>query len=152
MIFDSTGNIDIMNLTKIAFLCSKKYPASSVLKCYEWAVEMRDKNKCVIGGFHSQLEKDVLHYLLKGNQPVIKVLARGIMQRVEKKLIKHIDDGRLFIISPFNKSVKRITTITSMNRNKYIIDITDEIVIGYCDPNGNLNKLLCNTNKKISYL
>jgi hypothetical protein len=40
-----------------------------VLKCYDWAIEEREAGNFVISGFHSQIEKDVLHYLLKGKQP-----------------------------------------------------------------------------------
>lgn len=152
MILDSIGNIGLVKIINCAFLCSKNYPASSVLNCYDWAVEMRDNNKCVIGGFQSKLENDVLHFLLKGTQPIIIVLSRGLKQRIEKEYTKHLENGRLLIISPFDKSVKRITTETSMKRNKYIIDIADEIVVGFSDPNGNLHKLLRDSNKKITYL
>lgn len=63
---EQLGNKELLQLNKTAFLCSRKIPASVVLKCYDWAIEQRDKGKCIISGFHSQLEKDVLHYLLKG--------------------------------------------------------------------------------------
>jgi len=36
---------------------------------------MREAGRCVISGFHSPIEQDVLHYLLKGKQPVIMALA-----------------------------------------------------------------------------
>ena len=67
------GNKALLELNKTAFLCSRKVPASIVLKCYDWAIQQREEGNCVISGFHSQLEKDVLHYLLKGNQPIIIV-------------------------------------------------------------------------------
>jgi hypothetical protein len=63
------GNTDLLNLQKVAFLCSRKCPAAVVLKSYDWAIEQRDNGVCVISGFHSRIEKDVLHYLLKGAQP-----------------------------------------------------------------------------------
>jgi len=62
------GNIALIELNKTAFLCSRQVPASAVLKCYDWATEKRKQGTCVISGFHSQLEKDVLHFLIKGNQ------------------------------------------------------------------------------------
>lgn len=67
---EQIGNHDLLQLHKTTFLCSRRIPASVVLKCYDWAIEQREKGNCVISGFHSQLEKDVLHYLLKGqNSP-----------------------------------------------------------------------------------
>lgn len=43
MIDASLGNIDILKLPKIAFLCSRKVPASVVLKCYGWVLAQREK-------------------------------------------------------------------------------------------------------------
>lgn len=82
MIAPPLGNIDLLEQHKIAFLCSYKIPASAVLKCYDWAIAQREKGNCVIGGFHSTIEKDVFHYLLAGTQPVIMALARVMLERL----------------------------------------------------------------------
>ena len=66
------GNTAIWDLPRTAFLCSRNVPAAQVLKCYDWAIAMRDAGTCVLLGAHSQLEKDVLHYLLKGDQPPLR--------------------------------------------------------------------------------
>jgi hypothetical protein len=105
MIVASLGNKNILKLHKTSFLCSRDIPASIVLKCYDWAVEERDKGTCVISGFHSRIEKDVFHYLLAGTQPVIMALARGIKKRIEPELKKEIDKGRLLIVTPFEKKL-----------------------------------------------
>jgi hypothetical protein len=81
MIKATLGNQELLAQHKTAFLCSRRVPASAVLKCYDWAVQQREAGTCVISGFHSQMEKDVLHYLLKGNQPIILALARGLKTR-----------------------------------------------------------------------
>jgi hypothetical protein len=72
-IVETVGNNEILKLSKTAFLCSRQAPAGVVLKCYDWAIAQREAGHCIISAFHSQLEKDVLHYLLKGNQPVTLV-------------------------------------------------------------------------------
>src|SRR5688572_10591413 len=108
MIKDKIGNIEILKKSKTAFLCSRKVPSSVVLKCYDWAVEQREKGNCVISGFHSQLEKDVLHYLLKGKQPIIIALARGLKEKIEPDLQKPLEEGRLLIVTPFIEKVKRV--------------------------------------------
>ena len=82
MIAASLGNIELLKQPKTAFLCSRKVPVSAVLKYYDWAIEQREKGNCVVSGFHSQLEKDVFHYLLKGKQPIIIVLARGVKEKL----------------------------------------------------------------------
>ena len=58
MITASLGNTDLLKLSKTAFLCSRKIPASVVLKCYDWAIEQRESGVCVISGFHSNWHKN----------------------------------------------------------------------------------------------
>jgi hypothetical protein len=62
MIKESLGNTELLKLPKTAFLCSRvsatfnhRLPASVVLKCYDSAIEQREKGNCVISGFHSQI-------------------------------------------------------------------------------------------------
>ena len=75
------GNVGIAGCRKTAFLCSRNYPAGAVLRIYDWAKEMRDAGECVISGFHSRLERDVLAILIQGQQPIILAAARGLPQR-----------------------------------------------------------------------
>ena len=148
------GNTEIINLYKTAFLCSRKISASAVLKCYDWAISKRDAGECVISGFHSKLEKDVLYYLLKGKQPIIVAIARGIKEYLEPELQKPLDNGRLLFVSPFATDVKRITQDTANIRNRFMMNLADEIVLGHINPDGGLHKLVKEFEglKKISLL
>jgi hypothetical protein len=112
------GNENLLELKKTVFLCSRSIPSSTVLKCYDGTIAQRDVGNCIISGFHSQLEKDVFHYLLKENQPIIIALARGLKEKIEPELLKLLEEGRILIISPFNKTVKRVTEQTAEIRNK----------------------------------
>ena len=136
------GNLELIKLKKTAFLCSRKVPASVILKCYDWAIEQREKGNCVISGFHSQIEKDVLYYLLKGNQPIIVALARGLKQRLEPEFIKPMEEGRLLIFTPFQNEVKKITQQTAFIRNQMMIELADKIVVGYMQSEGLLDRCL----------
>ena len=146
------GNEELLKLPKTAFLCSRKVPATAVLKCYDWAIAQREAGNCIISGFHSQLEKDVLHYLLKGQQPLIVALARGLKQQMEPELQQPMDEGRLLIITPFDETIKRVTEKTAAVRNKIMIELADEVTIGYCSPGGNLEKQINEFKKEVDYL
>lgn len=152
MIKASLGNNDLLKLSKTAFLCSRKVPALAVLKCYDWAIAQRDQGNCVISGFHSQLEKDVLKYLLKGNQPIIIALARGLKAQLEPEFMKPLEAGRLLLITPFDESVKRATTETAQTRNKLMLELADQITIGYASPGGQIEELIRDLNKPIERL
>jgi len=136
------GNHSLLKKTKIGFLCSRSVPAEIILRTYDWAIEQREKGVCVVSGFHSKIEKDVFHYLAKGKQPIILVLARSMYKRVPNELKELLDDGRLLIISPFNKNVSRITKQTAFIRNKYIMNISNELKTPFVSKGGLLDKLL----------
>ena len=145
---EQLGNNELLKLKKTTFLCSRKVPASAVLKCYDWAIEQREKGECVISGFHSQLEKDVLHYLLKGSQPIIIALARGLKEKIEPEFHEPLAQGRLLIITPFDKNIERVTEQTATIRNNMMIEIADSIMVGHVSKGGKLDMLLHNTNFK----
>ncbi len=147
---DSSQNM--LSLHKTAYLCSRKISATSVLRSYDWAIAQAKAGTCVIGGFHSRIEKDVLHFLLKGDQPLIIVLARGFYTRWQPEVKARLDRGNLLIISPFEQSVTAVTPQTCLIRNKLILELADQIVIGYADPKGQLAKLLAQTDKPVQYL
>lgn len=151
-ILDSLGNKNLLELRKTAFLCSRKISSQAVLKCYDWTIQQRESGNCVISGFHSQIEKDVFHYLAKGDQPIILALPRGLKKRWEPEIQELLKTDRFLIISPFEESVKRITQKTAAIRNRMMIELADEVVVGYMNPGGGLDKLISSINRPLSTL
>ena len=58
-------------------------------------------------------------------------MARGLKEKVESEFEKPLEQGRLLIISPFDKRTKRVTEQTTETRNKLMIDLADNITVGY---------------------
>ena len=111
-----------------------------MLKCYEWAEKVRDTEQCVISGFQSPLEKDVLKFLLRGKVPVILVLARSLWKTVPEELREPVGQGRLLIVSPV--AATRASSATAAARNRWILANCTSLVLGSLDPDGNLAKLV----------
>ncbi len=63
--------------------------------------------------------------LVKGQQPIIVALARGLKEKLEPEFEKPLEQGRLLIISPFDKTTKRVTVQTAEIRNKMMIELAD---------------------------
>lgn len=143
------GNREILNKYKIGFLCSRKVPANIILKTYDWAIEQRDKGICIVSGFHSKIEKDVFEILMKCNQPIILVLARGMLKRFDKNLLKLVEENRLLIISPFDKKIIRPTNQTAIKRNQLIAKISDKIFIPYAASEGLISRSMDKYSHKI---
>ena len=140
-IVETLGNRELLELPKTAFFCSRSVPASVILKCYDWAISQRQSGNCVISGFHSRIERDVLHYLLSGNQPIIIALARGMPNRIQPEVKEAIDVGRLLMITPFEKNLKRATVESAEIRNRLMVQLSGKITIGYATKNGLIEKL-----------
>ena len=134
------GNAALLDLSdKVAFLSSRRISAADVLKCYEWAEKIRDTETCVISGFQSPLEKDVLKFLLRGKVPIILVLARSLWKTIPEELRDPVDLGRLLIVSPV--SATRASVATATARNRWILAHATSVVYGSLDPHGTLSKI-----------
>ena len=136
----SLGNLELLNLYKVAFLCSRRYPDSAAQKSYQWADEQREKGICVISGYHSPIEKDVLHRLLKGTQPIIIALAKGLL-KLDSELVAPVEAGRLLVITRYADSVSHACEAKCLQRNRMMVEMADEIVIAHASPGGNVEKL-----------
>ena len=135
------GNVALLDHPdKVAFLSSRRISPADVLKCYEWAEKVRDTGQCVISGFQSPLEKDVLKFQLRGKAPVILVLARSLWKTVPEELRGPVGQGRLLIVSPV--AAARASVATAATRNRWILAHCSSLVLGSLDPEGNLAKLV----------
>ena len=159
------GNAALMERPKVAFLSSRKVAPAAVMRCYDWATGMRGGGgtpggsaerlappdgsagrlapPCVVGGFQSALERDVLKLLLpEGGPPIVMVLARGIWRSVPVEYREAINAGRMLVVSPFSQGVVRVSKETAEKRNGWILDNCDEAVFASLDPNGSLARLV----------
>jgi predicted Rossmann fold nucleotide-binding protein DprA/Smf involved in DNA uptake len=146
------GHEQLYSLPSVGFLCSRKAVSGAVLRCYDWALAMRESGTCIMSGFHSPLEQDVLHFLLKGQQPVIAVLSSKLKTTYSKEMQLALDEGRLLIVSPFEILPVRPTTTTAQVRNEFIFNHCQRVVVGYASKNGQLWKLSEKYPEKFEFL
>ena len=123
------GNRLLLEAHKTAFLCSRRVSSPAVLRCYDWATEACRSDGVVVSGFQSRIERDVLHFLLQGQKPLIVVIARRMYTVLASELQSAMDAGRLLIVSTALKATRASQTAA------------DEIVFGYIAPDSRLNEL-----------
>ncbi|MBU6362025.1 MAG: DNA-binding protein, partial [Chloroflexi bacterium] len=70
-------------------------------------------------------------------------------EKLEPEFSTPIEQGRLLIITPFDKTVKRVTEQTAQTRNQLMTNLADNITVGYVNPGGQLEKILKDTKKSI---
>ena len=131
------GNTKLLKLKKTAFLASSTIPPEMVLRCYDWAAGKHEG--CVVSGFSSKLEQDVLHFLLKAKCPIILVLARQMYKVIPEELKEALEQDRLLIISTTNAA--RQSKVTALARNRYICELADEILFVGVNEKSSLNSL-----------
>lgn len=135
------GNLDLLALPKIALFCSVRCPGDAILRTYDQAARWRDAGRCVIGGFHSPVEKECLRILLRGSQPIIICPARSLPHRVSPEWRQPLAAGRLLILSGFGAGENRITAELATRRNDFVAALADEVFFAHITPGGQAEHL-----------
>ena len=131
------GNVDILRCNKVALFSSRRCPGNAILGTYDLARALRDASVCVIGGFHSSMEKECLDLLLRGVQPVVVCPARTIdPMRIPADWKTPLAEGRLLLLSPFDSKYRRATAALARQRNEFVAALADEIIIACAEPGG----------------
>jgi predicted Rossmann fold nucleotide-binding protein DprA/Smf involved in DNA uptake len=139
----AVGNLGIADRTKLALFCSKKCPGTLIIRTHDLAHTLRHGGATVIGGFHSPVEKECLNVLLKGTQPLIICPARGLDgMRVCAAWRKPIEEGRVLLLSPFDKRYPRATADLAQKRNEFVAALADVVYVAYAAP-GSTTESLC---------
>lgn len=142
------GNTALLDRHKVGFLAGSKIAPLSVLPTLDWASDIAvRKDISIVSGFHSQLERQVLDFLLRGKCGIICVLARNLYSKIPKDYANALAQGRLLFIS--KEKQKRTTKESALRRNNLVISLSDEIVTPTLSPDSLLYKLLSDSNKSI---
>ena len=134
------GNEKLLGKSKVGFLASRHVASEEVLKCYDWATKQTEGQQCVVSGFSSKIEQDVLHFLLKGKCPVIMVLARRMYAKLPKEWRDAINEGRMLIVSTSQSA--RQSQQTSATRNHYVAEISDTIYLAGITERSSLQRII----------
>lgn len=145
---DFLGNTELLSMPKTAFLASGIIAPDVVLRCYDWATG--EHEGCVVSGFSSKLEQDVLHFLLRAKVPVIMVLARRLYKEIPEELKVPLEQGRLLIVS--TTTAVRQSRNTALARNRYICEMADRIMMVGVTENSSLYGLREEFSNKITSL
>ena len=130
------GNRDLLNRKLTAFLASRTVQTAQVMACYDWATSLSAETDCVVSGFQSPIERDVLHFLLKKRIPIVVVLARSIYKNIPEELSEAYENGHVLFISVSNAT--RINQNAAKARNQYVAGLASSIVFGMLSKDSSL--------------
>jgi len=141
-VLGAIGNIAVLDSHKTGLVCSEVCPGELILKTYDFVSTLRDEGSTVISGFHSPMEQECLHLLLRGEQPVIICPARSIENmRTKREWKEPLEQGRLLLLSPFDKKYRRVTATLAEQRNELVVALADRVVVPYARPGGKAEAL-----------
>lgn len=135
------GNMSLLNRKFIAFMSSHTIP----FFCRDMLTPLlrqTERHEIFITPGHSFIEKEFMQILLEEKEPFIWVLARGIPDKLADSVENAVRENRILIVSPFPTDHVLITGHRAMLRNRWIIEISHKLIIGYINKYGSLNELI----------
>ncbi len=149
----AVGDIAALHARLLGLICSIRCPGSIVIKTFDAIRALREDGVIVIGGFHSPMERECLDILLRGNQPVVLCAARSLHGlRIGQNARRAVVDGRLLLISPYDKDVRRTTLANAIMRNEFVAAMADAIFVPHATPGGKTWEIVeaaCNRNQRV---
>lgn len=137
------GNPALLDQALIGLLCSRRVPPVLEEHALAWARAARDLRFPVVGGFLAPVERACLEVLLKGRQPVVVCLARGLAAtRIPARWHAPLDRGRLLVATPFADEVVRLSAATAEARNALVATLARQLVVPHAAPGGSLIRLV----------
>jgi hypothetical protein len=133
------GDARLLETPLLGIFCSVTIPASIVVRLLDAARVLRDASIGTIGGFHSPLERDCLHFLLGGRAAIVVCPAREIRQmRLPPAWAGAMEQGRLLLASCAPEKTRRPTRRHADRRNHLIANFARAILIAHAHPGGML--------------
>jgi len=131
------GDRSLLERRKWAFMCSRQFTSGSVLRCYDWATSLDGDRDCVVGGFQSDIERDVLRLLAMKRIPAVLVLGRRLYQDGAPPWMRpHIDAGLGLVVALTNAVGNCVRNVAL--RNSRVVEMADEVVFGTLNTGGTL--------------
>jgi predicted Rossmann fold nucleotide-binding protein DprA/Smf involved in DNA uptake len=131
------GDGSVLNTIELALLCSVSCPGSVIIKTFDAIRDIRDAGIVIAGGFHSPMERDCLHFLLRGPQHAVLSPAYGLDTLCiggdeQAALI----EGRLIVVSVFEVDVLKATPEAAVRRNQFVSATADVLLVPYAVAGG----------------
>lgn len=138
------GDASMLLCPMTTFLCSHRVPDGVSAAIRSWVESLDAANTCVVCGNLTADERFTLRLLVERGIPVVLVLAQAIPARLEELKLEAAElsalyAGQLVVISPIeDAAVTDVSSRTSASRNRLMIAVAEQIVVGYMTENGNL--------------
>ena len=123
------GNSALLAEPLLGFIASRQCPGHVFIETLERVPQWAKAGRVLVSGFHSPLEQQVLHSLLRRRGRAVKVLARGMTEyRPKPEECEPLAAGRMLVITACPPDVRRTTRDTALARNRLVLALASETV------------------------
>jgi len=134
---NTLGNLDLLNLRKLAIFCSAECPEELIMQAQEIIQTTRAPKVAVMSGFHSPGERACLTTLLHETHPIIICPARSLTKmRIQTNYKEPLNKGRLLFLSFFRSHRHRSDINMALSRNRFVAAIADRVLVVHAAPGG----------------
>ena len=125
---------------KTLFLCSKKTPYNIYPIIFDWVENLCDTD-CVMCFKTTEMEFEVMTSLLVHKVPTILVVMKRFTDVYNLQIEMALKEGRMLILV-LERDELHGAGLTSRLRNEFVVNMADNIICGYVNPNGSVFSLL----------
>ena len=148
-IINKIGNKQLLEREKTLFLCSKKTPYNIYPIIFDWVENLCDTD-CVMCFKTTEMEFEVMTSLLVHKVPTILVVMKRFTDVYNLQIEMALKEGRMLILV-LERDELHGAGLTSRLRNEFVVNMADNIICGYVNPNGSVFSLLAGR-KNVEYL
>jgi predicted Rossmann fold nucleotide-binding protein DprA/Smf involved in DNA uptake len=132
---DVRGDRGLMEKEKIALFSSQFVPPDLVWPALDLANRLGQVDTCLVGGFQTLLEREILSVLIRGSASIIYCPARSLTRlTVPHSWRQAMDADRMALVSAAPIKLRRATRHTATNRNALVLGLANSVVIVHASP------------------
>jgi predicted Rossmann fold nucleotide-binding protein DprA/Smf involved in DNA uptake len=129
------GNSELLELPLLSLFATLRTPPDLILRSLDLARALRRAGVPVVAGFQTPLEREVLSMLLRGGQPTVVCPARCVEgMRIPRTWRTPLREGRLLILSPFEKRLRRPSVRLALIRNHVVTSLASRTLVIHARP------------------
>src|SRR5574344_1190582 len=148
-IINKIGNEQLLEREKTLFLSSKKTVYNIYPIIFDWVENLCDTN-CVMCFKTTEMDSEVMTSLLVHKVPTILVVMKRFTDVYNLQIEMALKEGRMLILV-LERDEPRGAGQTPRLRNEFVVNMADNIICGYVNPNGSIFSLLAGR-KNVEYL
>lgn len=124
------GDLDVLSLPRVGVLASRQANPACMLAAYGLLDVLADMDICVLGGWHSTVELEMLERLSKGRPMLVDLPAKGLPHYTpHQAILDGLDTGRSLLLTHCGPRSRRVERPAALRRNRLIVALSHALFV-----------------------